>query len=200
MYLIYKNMFSGIIEKKAKILNIQNGNYTVENIWGEELKVWQSIAHDWACMTITQSDEKKYSFFVMEESIKKTNFQNKKVWDTFNVEKSLKLSDSLDGHFVSGHIDTTWKITEIIENKDGSIYIHISFDKKFKNLIIYKGSITISWVSLTVVEDQENSLSVSIIPLTQEVTNLWDLKEWELVNLEFDILWKYINKIQLNNK
>jgi len=136
----------------------------------------------------------------MEESIKKTNFQNKKVWDTFNVEKSLKLSDSLDGHFVSGHIDTTWKITEIIENKDGSIYIHISFDKKFKNLIISKGSITISWVSLTVVEDQENSLSVSIIPLTQEVTNLWDLKEWELVNLEFDILWKYINKIQLNNK
>jgi len=193
-------MFSGIIEKKAKILDIENGTYTVENIWNESLQIWQSIAHDWACMTITQSDEKKYSFFVMEESIKKTNFQNKKVWDTFNVEKSLKLSDSLDGHFVSGHIDTTWKITEIIENKDGSIYIHISFDKKFKNLIISKGSITISWVSLTVVEDQENSLSVSIIPLTQEVTNLWDLKEWELVNLEFDILWKYINKIQLNNK
>ena len=193
-------MFSGIIEKKAKILDIENGTYTVENIWNESLQIWQSIAHDWACMTITQSDEKKYSFFVMEESIKKTNFQNKKVWDTFNVEKSLKLSDSLDGHFVSGHIDTTWKITEIIENKDGSIYIHISFDKKFKNLIISKWSITISWVSLTVVEDQENSLSVSIIPLTQEVTNLWDLKEWELVNLEFDILWKYINKIQLNNK
>ena len=193
-------MFSGIIEKKAKILDIENGTYTVENIWNESLQIWQSIAHDWACMTITQSDEKTYSFFVMEESIKKTNFQNKKVWDTFNVEKSLKLSDSLDGHFVSGHIDTTWKITEIIENKDGSIYIHISFDKKFKNLIISKGSITISWVSLTVVEDQENSLSVSIIPLTQEVTNLWDLKEWELVNLEFDILWKYINKIQLNNK
>ena len=193
-------MFSGIIEKKAKILDIENGTYTVENIWNESLQIWQSIAHDWACMTITQSDEKKYSFFVMEESIKKTNFQNKKVWDTFNVEKSLKLSDSLDGHFVSGHIDTTWKITEIFENKDGSIYIHISFDKKFKNLIISKGSITISWVSLTVVEDQENSLSVSIIPLTQEVTNLWDLKEWELVNLEFDILWKYINKIQLNNK
>ena len=193
-------MFSGIIEKKAKILDIENGTYTVENIWNESLQIWQSIAHDWACMTITQSDEKKYSFFVMEESIKKTNFQNKKVWDTFNVEKSLKLSDSLDGHFVSGHIDTTWKITEIIENKDGSIYIHISFDKKFKNLIISKGSITISWVSLTVVEDKENSLSVSIIPLTQEVTNLWDLKEWELVNLEFDILWKYINKIQLNNK
>jgi len=151
-------------------------------------------------MTITQSDEKKYSFFVMEESIKKTNFQNKKVWDTFNVEKSLKLSDSLDGHFVSGHIDTTWKITKIVRNKDESIYIHISFDKKFKNLIISKGSITVSWVSLTVVEDWEDFLSISIIPLTQELTNLGEVKVWDIVNLEFDILWKYINKIQLNNK
>jgi riboflavin synthase len=150
-------------------------------------------------MTITESDEKQYSFFVMEESIKKTNFENKQVWDTFNVEKSLKLSDSLDWHFVSGHIDTTWEITNIDKNKDGSIYIYISFDKRFKNLIIEKGSITVSWVSLTIVDEWKDSLNISIIPLTQKLTNLWDVKVWDKVNLEFDILWKYINKIH-NNK
>jgi riboflavin synthase len=192
-------MFSWIIEKKAKILEINNGTFTIENIWKESLEIWESIAHDWACMTITQSDEKKYSFFVMEESIKKTNFLEKKVWDSFNVEKSLKLSDSMNGHFVSWHIDTTGSITKILQNTDKSLYIYISFDKKYKNLIIEKWSIAISWVSLTIVEDLEDSLSVSIIPLTQEITNLWELQVWNKVNLEFDILWKYINKITQNS-
>lgn len=188
-------MFSGIIEQKAKILNIHNGIYTVQNIWNETLQVWQSIAHDWACMTVSQSNQEQYSFFAMEETMEKTNFKNKKIWDTFNVEKSLKLSDRLDGHFVLGHIDTVWIITQIVKNNDQSIYISISFDKKFKNFIISKGSITVSWVSLTIVEDNEESLSVSVIPLTQKQTNLWSVKKWDIVNLEFDILWKYINKI-----
>jgi riboflavin synthase len=189
-------MFSGIIEKKAKILNIENWNYTVENIFKKNLKVWISIAHDWACMTITESNAEKYSFFVMEESIKKTNFKNKKSWDFFNIEWSLKLSDTMDWHFVSGHIDTTWKVTKIVENSDWSKYYYIKFDSKYSNLIIEKGSITINWVSLTIVDDLWDSLSVSIIPLTQQITNIWELKIWDLVNLEFDILGKYINKLQ----
>lgn len=192
-------MFSWIIEKKAKILKVNSWNYTVENIFKKELKKWISIAHDWACMTITESSSLKYNFFAMEESIKKTNFRNKKVWDFFNIEWSLKLSDTMDWHFVSGHIDTTWKVTDIIKNQDSSIYVFIKFNKKYSNLIIEKWSITINWVSLTVVDDKNDILSVSIIPLTQEITNIWLLNIWDIVNLEFDILWKYINKIQ-NNK
>lgn len=191
-------MFSGIIKNKAKILEIKNWYFTIKNIFAKKIKTWMSIAHDWACMTIINSNEKNYSFFVMEESLKKTNFWDKKVWDTFNIEWSLKLSDSLDGHFVSWHIDTTWIVTKIIKNKDNSKYIYIKFDKKYKNLIIEKWSIAINWVSLTIVEDWEDYLSVSIIPITQEITNIWDLKVWNKVNLEFDIFWKYINKLQLN--
>lgn len=188
-------MFSWIIKNKAKILKIKNWIYTVENIFWKKLNKWISIAHDWACMTIIESDSNKYSFFVMEESIKKTNFWNKKVWDTFNVEWSLKLSDTMDWHFVSWHIDTTWKVIKILENIDLSKYIYIKFDEKYKNLIIEKWSITINWVSLTIVEDWKDFLSVSVIPLTQEITNIWDLKIWDNVNLEFDIFGKYVNKM-----
>lgn len=188
-------MFSGIIEKKAKILAIDNGTFTIENIWNTPLKIGESIAHDGACMTVTESNETEYQFFVMEESIKKTNFKHKNPWDTFNVEKSLQIGSRLDGHMVSWHIDTTGKVIKISKNDDTSLYLYISFDKIFKNLIIPKGSITLSGVSLTIVEDNPESLSVSLIPLTQEWTNLWDLQVWDTVNIEFDIFWKYVNKI-----
>jgi riboflavin synthase len=193
-------MFSWIIKNKAKILNIKNWIFEIENIFKKELKKWISIAHDWACMTILESNKNRYSFFVMEESIKKTNFWDKNIWDTFNIESSLKLSDTMDWHFVSGHIDTTGKVTKIIRNSDDSKYFYINFNKKFQNLIIEKWSITVNWVSLTIVDDLLDSFSVSIIPLTQEITNIWNLKIWDLVNLEFDILWKYINKLQNNKK
>ncbi len=191
-------MFSWIIENKSHILNINNWTYTVENIFKKPLKQGISIAHDWACMTIIESDNEKYSFFVMEESIKKTNFKTKHIWDFFNIEWSLKLSDTMDGHFVSGHIDTTWIVEKIIENTDNSKYYFIKYDNKYNNLVIEKWSITINWVSLTVVEDWKNYLSVSIIPHTQSITNIWLLKIWDTVNLEFDILWKYISKLQSN--
>lgn len=191
-------MFSWIIENKARILDIDNGTFTVENIFKKPLKQGISVAHDWACMTIIESDSDKYSFFVMEESIKKTNFKTKKIWDFFNVEESLKLSDTMDWHFVSGHVDTTWTVEKIIENDDGSKYYFINYDFKYNNLVIEKWSITINWVSLTVVDDKKDYLSVSIIPHTQSITNIWLLKVWDTVNLEFDILWKYINKLQSN--
>lgn len=191
-------MFSGIIKNKAKILAINNGEFLIENILQRDVIVWESIAHDGACMTITWWDKKQYSFFVMQESLEKTNFWNKIMWDTFNVEPSLKLSDSMDGHFVSGHIDTTGRIKDIQINNDSSKYYFIKFDPKFKNFIINKGSITINWVSLTVVEDGIDYLSVSVIPLTQKITNIGELEVSDNVNLEFDMFAKYINKIQSN--
>ncbi|MDP2090228.1 MAG: riboflavin synthase [Candidatus Gracilibacteria bacterium] len=191
-------MFSGIVKNKAKIIKINKGLYTVENIFTKILKKGISIAHDGACMTIIDSDKDKYSFFVMEESIKRTNFGTKKIGDTFNVEGSLKLSDTMDGHFISGHIDTTGIVEKILENNDLSKNIYIEFDEKYKNLIIEKGSITINGVSLTIVEEGNNYLSVSVIPLTQEITNIGELKVGDKVNLEFDIFAKYVNKLLIN--
>lgn len=189
-------MFSWIIEKKAKIIEIKDWVFEVENIFKKNLKQGISIAHDWACMTILESNSEKYSFFVMQESIKKTNYKTKKVGDFFNIEWSLKLSDTMDWHFVSGHVDTTWEVIDIKENKDWSRYYFIKYDESYNHLLIEKWSITINWVSLTVVNDNKDNFSVSIIPHTWEITNIWDFKIWSTVNLEFDILWKYIYKLQ----
>lgn len=187
-------MFSWIIEKKAKILAIENWNFTVENVFNEPLKIGQSIAHDGACMSITSFDEKKYTFFAMEESLKKTNFSTKKPWDFFNIERCVKVWDRLDGHIVSGHIDTIWEVFKIIKNNDTSIEVFVNFPESFSKYIIPRWSITINWVSLTIVKESSDFLSVCLIPITQEITNLWNLKVWDKVNLEFDIVWKYILK------
>ena len=188
-------MFSWIVKNKAKILDIKDWVFTIENIFWKDLKEWMSIAHDWACMTILEPKKKKYSFFAMKETISRTNFKEKKIWDSFNVEWSLKISDTMDWHFVTGHIDSKWKVKKIIKNEDSSIYIFINYPTKYNNLIIEKWSIAVNWVSLTIVEDWNNYFSVSIIPHTQEITNIWDLKVWDTVNLEFDILAKYIDKL-----
>lgn len=191
-------MFSGIIQKKSKIISVDKWNFIVENNFDEMLEIWESIAHDGTCMTIIDFSKEKYSFFVMEESLKLTNFSEKKSWNYFNAERSMKLNDAVNWHFVTWHIDTIWTINQIIKNWDDSIEIFVWFPKKYENNIIDKWSITINWVSLTVCKNWENYLSVSIIPHTQEITNLWELKVWDNVNLEFDMIWKYINKIHSN--
>lgn len=191
-------MFSGIIEYKSKILNIENWLFTVEKQFNEDLKIWESIAHDWACMTIDSFTNDNYSFFAMEESFKKTNFWSKIVWDYFNVERSLALWDRLHGHFVSGHVDNIWIVSELKKISDWSLIITIEYNKDFSKYMIPKWSITVNWVSLTIVELESNNFSISLIPLTQSMTNLWDLKKWNKVNLEFDLLWKYV--LNLINK
>ncbi len=188
-------MFTWIIRNKAKILDIQSGVFTVENTFERELQKWESIAHDWACMTIENFDSEKYSFFVMQESFSKTNFSEKQIWDCFNIEESLRLWDKMWWHFVTGHVDQVWEVQKIEKQDDGSILMYISFYSDFKNLLIDKWSVTINWVSLTVVEAWENSFFVSLIPLTQEITNLWELTSWDKVNLEFDMLGKYVTKL-----
>lgn len=191
-------MFSGIIQAKAKILEKKWWNFTVENHFSEPLEIGESIAHDGACMTITSWDKDTYSFFVMEESLDKTNLWEKDTNHYFNAERSLKLSDAVNGHLVTGHVDNTGKVLKLVRHDDDSLEIFVSFDSKFKNNIIDKGSVTINGVSLTVCENWDDYLSVSIIPHTQEVTNLGLLEVGNTVNLEFDMIGKYINKIYGN--
>jgi len=185
-------MFSWIIEHQAKILEIDAWKITIENTFTDTLEIGQSIAHDWACMTITEFNDDNYSFFSMEESFSKTNFWTKNPWDFFNVERSLKFWWKIDGHFVTGHIDCIWTVENIDKLSDWSWIIRVTFPEKFKKNIIQKWSITINWISLTVVDTWDDFLTVSVIPLTQEITNIWWFIKWETVNLEFDMMWKYI--------
>ena len=194
-------MFTWIIEWKTKITEINQWKFKVKSIFQkDELNIWQSIAHDWACMTLEKIEDETYSFFAMEESLKKTNLGSKKVWDFLNVERCLKLWDRIDWHMVSWHIDCTWTVEEIQKISDGSKIIKIKFQEKFKKLIIEKWSITVSWISLTIINISDDSFCVSVIPLTQKITNLWNIKLWDKVNLEFDMIWKYVNRINKKNE
>ena len=188
-------MFSGIIEKTGKILAINSWEFRIENHFWNDVQVGQSIAHDGACMTIESFDKKSYTFFTMEESLKKTNFWKKEVWDSFNIERCITMWARVDGHFVSGHIDTTWTI-ELLEKKvDNSFLLWVSFDESFSKYTIEKWSISLNGVSLTIIEKQTGYISVSLIPLTQDWTNLWTLQIWDTINIEFDMLGKYILNI-----
>lgn len=189
-------MFTGIIEGKAKILEKDGWKFIIENLFPWELNLWQSIAHDGACMSVDSINEKSYSFFMMQESLSKTNYWEKKSWDYFNIERCLKAQDRIDGHFVSWHIDTTWEVSVLEKISDGSLIIWINFDTSFSHLTISKWSIAINGVSLTIVDKKPWYISVSLIPLTQDWTNLWKIKIWDIVNLEFDMLGKYILNTQ----
>lgn len=185
-------MFTGIIEKKAAILDIQGSRFIVKNVFWDEVQVWQSIAHDGACMTLESTKETEYNFFVMQESFEKLNFHEKKIWDFFNIERCLRVNDRIDGHFVSGHVDTTGKVSFLEKRDDNSLILWISFAKEFSKYTIEKWSVALNGVSLTIVEKWEWYISVSLIPLTQDWTNLWELRIWDILNIEFDMLWKYI--------
>ena len=185
-------MFTGIVEKKAEILERDGGRFTVERVLEWDLEIGQSIAHDGACMTLETISQKSYTFFVMEESLRCTNLWEKKAWDMFNVERCVLVWSRIDGHFVSGHVDCVWKCEKIEKREDGSHFIFISYPKEFAKLVISKGSITVNGVSLTVVDNEPWKFSISIIPHTWNETNLWTLKEWDTINLEFDMLGKYI--------
>lgn len=186
-------MFTGIIESQWTVTNIHEGTITVACDFVDELHIGQSIAHDGACMTITELHQGWYSFFAMQESFAKTNFWTKKNWDSFNIERCMKVSDRLDGHFVTGHIDTLWTVTTLEDGDDGALLVWISFDKQYDIYTTNKWSIAINGISLTVVHTAPWYLSVRIIPHTQKETNIWKLALQDTVNLEFDLLAKYIH-------
>lgn len=188
-------MFTGIIEDMAKIIDIDTGNFTVEHTFADEaLVMGQSIAHDGACMTLIDITPNTYTFFAMQESLDKTNFWTKKIWDLFNRERCVQAWQRLDGHIVSWHIDTTGNVSDLQKHDDGSLLLGISFPTSWSIYTIAKGSIGINGVSLTIVDCSPGYISIRLIPHTQQITNLWSLQLWDAVNLEFDMYAKYIHK------
>ena len=190
-------MFTGIIETLGIIVNIEkeqdNLHFTLSSEITNELKVDQSVAHNGICLTVVSVENNKYTVTAIRETIEKTNIGQWKVSDMINLERAMKLGDRLDGHLVQGHIDQTAICTHI-ESANGSTYITFEYDKSLENMTIEKGSITVNGVSLTVVNSGINTFSVAIIPYTLEHTNFKTCKIGSVVNLEFDIIGKYVIK------
>jgi riboflavin synthase len=191
-------MFSGIIETTAIVKDIQhyqtNIILTLETSIANELYIDQSIAHNGVCLTVTDVQPPYYKVTLIKETLDKTNFKNSKINDIINIERSIKVGDRIDGHFVYGHIDTVG-IVKNINDLNGSKELIIEHLENPYFITIPKGSIAINGISLTVVESDKNKFSVHIIPYTYEHTNIKYLSVGDTVNLEFDNIGKYIAKI-----
>ncbi len=194
-------MFTGIIESIAKVEDIKNdkGNLqiTYKSSIAKELKVDQSVCHDGACLTIIETNGDHYTVDAIAETISRTNLADLKIGDGVNIERSMAVNSRFDGHIVQGHIDEVGVCKSITENGGSWVF---EFEHSGKNITVEKGSITVNGVSLTIVKSQETLLSVAIIPYTYNNTNFCALKVGSKVNLEFDILGKYISKLIKNNK
>ena len=190
-------MFTGIIEEMARVRDIEhqgdNIHLTLESNISHELYVDQSIAHNGACLTVTDVQPPLYKVTLIQETLHKTNFQHIRINEYVNIERSIRINGRLDGHFVSGHIDTTGTITKI-SDRNGSYELWIQHPQSPYFITVPKGNIAINGISLTVVESLPNAFSVHIIPYTYTHTNIQYLKEGSIVNLEFDLLGKYIAK------
>ena len=191
-------MFTGIIESLGEIQSVNkskaNININIKSSLANELKIDQSLSHNGVCLTIVNVSKSSYSVTAINETLLKTNLKNLKPGDFVNLERSMKINGRLDGHIVQGHVDQTGTCTSI-ENYNGSWVFSFNFNPEYKNITIEKGSITVNGVSLTVINSNKNSFSVAIIPYTYENTNFHKLVKGEIVNLEFDVLGKYIAKM-----
>jgi riboflavin synthase len=191
-------MFTGIIETlgEIKALHKDGGNVhvTIASTITDELKIDQSVAHNGVCLTVIAIDKNEYTVTAIQETIDKTNLSDWKMGDFVNLERAMKLGDRLDGHIVQGHVDQTG-ICKSIQEANGSWYFTFEYDPILKNLTIEKGSITINGVSLTVVNSLKNEFSVAIIPYTYEHTNFKNFKIGTKINLEFDVIGKYVSKL-----
>ena len=158
----------------------------------------QSVAHNGVCLTVIDIKEKVYTVTAIKETLDKTNLENLTIGDSINLERAMKLGDRLDGHIVQGHVDEIAKCISI-ESQNGSYRFTFKYNSKNNNITIEKGSITINGVSLTVVDSQKNTFSVAIIPYTLENTCFNNLKVDDIVNLEFDVIGKYVARLIQNN-
>jgi len=198
-------MFAGIIDEVGKILSIQRRGEAVRfKISAEKiidgLELGASISVNGACLTVVNFGEKFFEVDAVEETIRRTNLGELNVSSFVNLERARKFSDRIDGHIVQGHIDTIGKINRIVLVGISRMFF-VSFPNDFRQYLVPKGSIAIDGISLTVVDVQQNIFSVSVIPFTFERTNLKNKKVGESVNLEFDIISKYVvNYLSLNNK
>ena len=191
-------MFTGIIETLGTIQDIRKENdnihVTVASSLTGELKIDQSVAHNGICLTVVKTENNTYTVTAIKETIEKTNLGDWKIGDAVNLERAMKLGDRLDGHIVQGHVDQIG-VCKKIEDANGSIYFTFEYDRKLNNITIEKGSITVNGVSLTVVNSKENEFSVAIIPYTLEHTNFKNFKVGTKINLEFDVVGKYVARL-----
>jgi riboflavin synthase len=191
-------MFTGIIETLGIIKDLKKDNsnvtITVSSSITHELKIDQSVAHNGVCLTVIAINNGEYKVTAIKETIEKTNLADWKVGDMLNLERAMKLGDRLDGHIVQGHVDQTG-ICKSIEEANGSWYFTFEYDSNLNNITIEKGSITVNGVSLTVVNSKEKKFSVAIIPYTFEHTNFKNIKIGTTINLEFDVVGKYVARL-----
>ena len=196
-------MFSGIIEETAKVVSIahelDNIHITMECSFVDELKIDQSVAHNGVCLTVVKIDDNKYTVTAIKETLDRSNLGDLQIGDLVNLERSMMMNGRLDGHIVQGHVDTTAICTEVKE-ADGSHYFTFKYDfdpkmAKQGYMTVEKGSVTINGVSLTVCNSGDDSFQVAIIPYTLEHTNFCKIQKGTKVNLEFDIIGKYLSKM-----
>lgn len=190
-------MFTGIIENMAEVVGVKPNKNNLDILFKSdllsELKVDQSISHNGVCLTVADISNETYLVNVVKETIDKSNFDSIRVGDMVNVERSMMLNDRLDGHIVQGHVDQIAECVSIDEQ--GGSYVMTFKYKKSENITVEKGSICVNGISLTVCNSKENTFSVAIIPYTWDNTNLKNINVGDTVNLEFDIVGKYIAKL-----
>ncbi len=195
-------MFTGIVEQLGTIVSIkkenENVHFTVEANFTDELKVDQSVAHNGCCLTVVAINNRQYIVTAIAETLLKTNLGTWQIGTKVNLERCMQMNGRLDGHIVQGHVDTTAQCINI-EDQNGSWKFTFQYAPNREHITVEKGSITINGTSLTVVDSLATEFSVCIIPYTYEFTNFHSLKIGEKVNLEFDIIGKYVAKL-LNNQ
>lgn len=191
-------MFTGIIETLGIIKDLKKENdnlhITVSSTITHELKIDQSVAHNGVCLTVVSINNDEFTVTAIKETILKTNLGDWEIGDSINIERAMKLGDRLDGHIVQGHVDQIGTCKSI-EEANGSWYYTFDYDKGLSNITIEKGSITVNGVSLTVVDSKESEFSVAIIPYTHEHTNFKNFKIGTKINLEFDVVGKYVARL-----
>ncbi len=192
-------MFTGIIEctgiVKSIVTKESNLTFVIESPLSNTFSIDQSISHNGVCLTVELVSNNQHQVTAIAETLKKTNLQNWKVGTVVNIERCMMMNGRLDGHIVQGHVDTTAICKEVIA-QSGSWEYTFEFDEKFAHLVIEKGSISINGISLTCFSVTEKSCKVAIIPYTFEHTNIQYLQTGDLVNIEFDIIGKYISRMQ----
>ena len=200
-------MFSGIVEEAAIVVDrvSEQGNLhlTMKCSFVHELKIDQSVSHSGVCLTTVRLTDETYTVTAIKETLDKTNLGLLQIGDKVNLERSMKINGRLDGHIVQGHVDQTAVCTKVEEN-DGSWYytFEYAFDREMAKqgyMTVEKGSVCVNGVSLTVVNSKDNSFQVAIIPYTYEFTNFHQIKAGTVVNLEFDIIGKYLSKLNRYN-
>lgn len=189
-------MFTGIIEQLGEVKHIEkdqeNVHFTLSADFTNELKIDQSVAHNGVCLTVVSIENDTYVVTAIKETLDKTNLGNLNPGNKVNLERCMKLGDRLDGHIVQGHVDKVAECTAI-EDQDGSWKFTFRYEGNEKT--VEKGSVTVNGISLTVVDSTDNGFSVCIIPYTYEHTNFHELKVGDKVNLEFDIIGKYVARL-----